>query len=152
DLKTTLEKAVASFNTREGRQRVIVFLGNGMSIHNPIDNKARVGLCEEMIKKDVAFFPVPLGNHLDPTNLHGLTTGTGGLLVRLMPNEDLKATVKRLTEAVAAPILYPSKFELSKTVVAEMYPNRLPPLRGDAPTLVVGKLKAAEKLSYTIEG
>ena len=36
--------------------------------------------------------------------------------------------------------------------VAAVMPNRLPPLRGDAPTLVVGKLKNGDKIGYRITG
>src|SRR5581483_8800887 len=59
--------------------------------------------------------------------------------------------VTRLLDAVAAPVLYPRSFELPAAVV-EAYPARLPPLRSDVPTLVVGKLKPGKVLAYTVAG
>ena len=61
-------------------------------------------------------------------------------------------TVKRLGDALAAPILYTTKFQMPDKVIVEYYPQKLPPLRTDAPTLVVGKMKDADKLTYTVEG
>src|SRR5262249_47531480 len=53
--------------------------------------------------------------------------------------------------AVSAPILYPTKFQL-RGDVAESYPTKLPPLRSDVPTLVVGRFQGGEELTYTVEG
>src|SRR5262249_22197506 len=36
--------------------------------------------------------------------------------------------------------------------VAETYPTKLPPLRSDVPTLVVGRLNSAGNLSYSVSG
>src|SRR5262249_35875120 len=36
--------------------------------------------------------------------------------------------------------------------VLEHYPAALPPLRGDAPTLMVGRMRPAKELTFTIEG
>jgi len=152
DLKNALEKAVASFDNREGRQRAIIYLGSGKSLVNPITNADRLALGEKMASKEIGFYPVPLGMHLEPTNLHGLATATGGLLVRNQPDEPVAATLKKVTDAVAAPILYTKDFSLGANV-SEFYPTRLPPVRGDAPTLVVGKLaKPGAKIDYTVAG
>ena len=156
DLKNGLTKALESFEVKDGRQRAIVFLGNGMSIAGePITNAERSSLCKKLVDKEVAFFPIPIGPieklRQGSYNLHGLATGTGGLVVRSLPGEEMDAAVQRLNTALAAPILYTRKFQLPATVV-EFFPKNLPPLRGDAPTLVLGKLKASEKLAYTVEG
>ena len=152
DLKNAVEKAIAGFDNREGRQRVIVYLGSGKSLVNPITNADRLALGEKMTAKEIGFFPVPLGAHLEPTNLHGLATATGGLLVRHQAEEPVASTLKKVNEAVAAPILYTKDFSLGNDVV-EFYPTKLPPVRGDAPTLVVGKFaKPGAKLDYTVKG
>src|SRR5262249_35702837 len=54
-------------------------------------------------------------------------------------------------DALAQPILYPSKLELPAEVV-EFYPTKLPPLRGDAPTLLIGRMKETKSISYTVTG
>lgn len=151
DLKNALDKAVASFDAREGRQRVIVYLGSGKSLLNPIANADRLQLCEKMVGKEISFFPVPLGANLEPVNLHGFTTGTGGLLVRVASDEAPAVAVEKLTKAIAAPVLYTKKFQ-TPVEVTECYPTKLPPLRTDSPTLVVGKLRPGANFVYTVDG
>lgn len=149
DLKNAVENVVSKFDNREGRQRVIVLLGSGKSLLNPISNADRQKLCDTMTAKGIAFFSVPLGANLDSANLHGLPTGTGGLLVRPSADEPVAKTVENLTKAIAAPILYTKKLQLPGV---DAYPSKLPPVRGDSPTLVVGTMKPGKTLTYTIEG
>jgi tetratricopeptide (TPR) repeat protein len=151
DLKEGLQRALAAFEPGSDRRQVIVFLGDGMSIHNPLTAGDRNRLCESMVQKGVSFFPVPLGPHLDPQNLHGLATGTGGLVVRVAAKDDASAVAKNLHAAIAAPILYPKSFQFNG-VVAEAFPTTLPPLRPDSPTLVVGRLQAGDKIACTVDG
>jgi len=151
DLKGGLKKALATFDRSSDRQQVVVFLGDGMSLHNPFSASDRTQLAEEMVNSGVGFYPVPLGSKLDPATLHGLATGSGGLVVRWLPKDNVQAVVTKLKEALAAPVLYPKSFELNQAV-AEAYPTKLPPVRSDAPTLVVGRLGSASDISYVLSG
>ena len=90
------------------------------------------------------FFAVPLGVKLNPQNLHGLAALTGGTVVRLQ--EDLSnhdqarsSSSARLKAAFDTPVLKVEKFKFGDEV-GEVYPTRLPPLRADRATLVMGKL------------
>src|SRR5262249_10780861 len=78
NLKAGLNKAIDSFDEKAGRQRVILFLGDGKSVAEPVTGNDRAELCARMIKKQIAFFAVPVGLRLEPQNLHGLASGTGG--------------------------------------------------------------------------
>jgi tetratricopeptide (TPR) repeat protein len=151
DLKGGLKRAIASFERAPGRQQAIVFLGDGMSIHDPITAADRSALCEEMVKNDVAFYPVPVGPRFDPANLHGLATPTGGEVVRFQPKDSVTDAVKKLNEALAVPVLHTQSHQLGANVI-DSFPTTLPPLRGDAPTLIVGHLKAEGPVSYKLEG
>jgi hypothetical protein len=151
DLKDGLKRVIAGFEQDPARDRAIVLLGDGMSIHNPIELADRTKLCETMIKNGIVFYSVPLGRNLDPANLHGFATGTGGSVVRVLPKDSLGTTVANLREAIAAPIFYPKSCQFNAEVV-ESFPTVLPPLRGDSATLVVGRMKAEQPITYTIEG
>src|SRR5262249_15442339 len=85
DLKEGLKRAVASFEPERTRQRILIYVGDGMSTHNHMTAADRARICEEMAKNEIAFFPIPLGPNLDPQNLHGLASGTGGKVDRVMP-------------------------------------------------------------------
>src|SRR5439155_1540516 len=71
DLKGALKKAIARFEGNRDRQQVILYLGDGMSVHDPITANERAQLCRDMVKNAIAFYPVPLGPKPHPTNLHG---------------------------------------------------------------------------------
>src|SRR5262249_55241275 len=52
DLKNGLDQAIKAFEKapEDGRQRVLLFLGDGMSLHNPIGDAERAELCEKMVQ------------------------------------------------------------------------------------------------------
>src|SRR5207245_937586 len=83
DLQYAIDKSVATFLNRPERQQAIILLGDGLSAHNPLGEKDRARLCEKMVKNKIAFYPLPVGPRLDPNNLHGLSSGTGGAVVRV---------------------------------------------------------------------
>jgi hypothetical protein len=149
DLKSGLTQAVKSFPDEPGREQLLVFMGNGQSLE-PITDDDRSDLCRQMVRRRIVFFPVPLGEHLNPENLHGLASGTGGLAVRVQMHEAVADAYKRFEQTVAGPVLYPTKFRVEGAT--EFFPKELPPLRTDAPTLVAGRMGRGRSLSYRIEG
>lgn len=152
DLKDALAKAIDTFGGGDHRQRVLLFLGDGQSIANPLSHEDRAALCKQMVDRKIAFFAVPLGLQLDPANLHGFATGTGGAVMRThVTQEKITDALKRYQDALAAPIMYGAQIKLPAEVT-EHYPRELPPLRGDVPTLVVGRMKQAANLEYTVTG
>jgi len=156
DLKAALEKSLGSLPRNRGRQAVVLFLGDGESAFAPVSEADRVLLGQRMDQDDVFFFAVPLGLKVDPANLHGLAAHTGGAVVRLQ--EDLSDTTKRgrfiarVKAALDVPVFKPEKFAFGPEV-AEAFPTKLPPLRADKPTLVLGKLVGpAERVTAKISG
>src|SRR5207245_4231671 len=116
DLEKGTRGRTVSFAGDRSREQVIVFLGDGMSVFNPISTADRTRLCENMVKNHIVFYSVPLGPRLEAKNLHGFATGTGGTVVRVLGKDTAKDVVTRIQEAVAAPILYPSNFKLAGNV------------------------------------
>ena len=160
DLKDALDRVVKEFDGKTTRQQVIVYLGDGESALNPLDENARYKLAAELRAQNVAFYAMPLGSPINGHNLHTLVTGTGGNVFRTNdektddPVVAIKAVAVRFQKALAVPVLDASKVTLSSEV-AEMYPAKLPPLRADVPTLVVGRFekgKVPANLELTIEG
>lgn len=152
DLKEGLAKVLKSFEQRPGRRLALVFLGDGESAYNPLNDADRKALADSMVSQGIAFFSVPLGDTLNSKNLHGLATATGGAAVRLEKNEGLDKFAARLHQSIAAPIIFPTQIRFGNEVV-EYLPTKLPPLRGDVPTLIVGRAKnMSAKLECTIEG
>ncbi len=156
NLRDSLPEAIKLFDGKQDRQHVILLLGSGQSIAGPIDAELRASLCKEMIANHIAFFSVPLGGYLDPYNLHGFANSTGGKVVRYGLGSKPDKWVANLLEAVSQPILYDCEIQLPAKV-AEVMPTKLPPLRPDVPTLIVGKFagspaKDEARFEYTLTG
>ena len=158
DLKNALNKALATIPpARNARQQLVLFLGDGESSFAPLTEDDRVALGQRMDALDVFFFAVPLGLKVNPQNLHGLAALTGGAVVRLQ--EDLgkpdrrSEFLARLYAALDAPVVKVEKFSFGDEV-GEFYPTKLPPLRADRPTLVMGKIArpAAGSLTLAVNG
>ena len=156
NLRDTLPKAIQLFNGKKDRQHVILFLGSGQSIAGPIDAELRASLCKDMVANQIAFYSVPLGGYLDPYNLHGFANYTGGKVVRHGLGSTPETWADNLFEALAQPILYDSEIKLPAKVAGVM-PTKLPPLRPDVPTLVVGTFAGEPandetRFDYTLTG
>ena len=152
DLKKGLTDVLGSFQDDPARQRVILFFGDGKSLANPLDENERGALCDSMALREIAFFAVPMGTHGDPANLHGFVSGTGGAVVRYFAGSKPETVARRLKDAFAQPILYPTAFQ-TPAGAGDVLPTRLPPLRGDAPTLVLCKLApGVAKFDYGVAG
>ena len=156
DLKGGLEKALATMPANRARHQVVLYLGDGESAYAPVSETDRLALGNRMDLNDIYFFAVPLGLKLDSHNLHGLSVLTGGSVVRVQ--EDLKAPglravfVERLKTAMAVPVVKPVEWKFGDEV-GESYPTKLPPLRADRTTLVMGKLaKPGATVTVAVKG
>jgi len=157
DLKNGLEKALATLTPNRARHQVVLYLGDGESAFNPVTEADRLALGNRMDLNDVYFFAVPLGLKLDANNLHGLCMLTGGAVVRVEEDLGIPARqadfINRLKTAMAVPVVKPEKWQFGDEV-GESYPTKLPPLRTDRATLVMGKVAkpAAVNLTATVNG
>jgi hypothetical protein len=141
DLKSALAGAIKTFDSSKDRQRILLFLGDGLSTHNPMTEDERLAIAKQMVERQIAFFPVPLGIQLNPNTLHGLANSTGGVVLRTRVDEEkLPEALKRYEEAFAGSVLYSVKLQVP-VEMTDVCPAVLPPLRSDSPTLVVGRLK-----------
>ena len=159
DLKNAIEQALRDFDGKISRQQIIVYIGDAESAFEPLSEKDRYLLASKVRESKVQFFAVPLGTQINGLNMHSLITGTGGSVVRFSDdiNDQIKASAfvaSNLFDAFNVPVLVPTKFNLNAEV-AELYPTKLPPLRTDAPTLVLGRFmkgKVPARIEGTITG
>jgi hypothetical protein len=159
DLASGMEKVLKDFDGKVQRQQVIVYIGDAESAAAPLSEKERYQLANKVREAKVQFFAVPIGASINALNMHSLVTGTGGSVARFAenikdPRKAVSYLVKELNATIDAPVLFPTKVQFGAEV-AERYPSRLPPLRGDAPTLVVGKFlkgKTPAKFEGEVEG
>ncbi|MBY0229630.1 MAG: VWA domain-containing protein, partial [Gemmataceae bacterium] len=152
DLKKALRESIASVEAKASRRRALIYLGDGKSVADPVDAAERTEIAQSLIKKAMPFHAVPLGPRIDSKNLHGLVQATGGKVIRTGLTEKAEVFLPRLLKDVGEPVLYGAALALPASAT-DVLPSRVPPLRRDVPTLVVGKLAdGAKKLAYTVSG
>lgn len=154
DLKSGLEKALATMTPNRDRQQVVLYLGDGESAYAPLAEADRLALANKMDQADQFFFAVPLGLKLDAHNLHGLAVGTGGAVIRVQEDLTKKAGdfMARLMASLDAPVVKPERWAFGPEV-GETFPTKLPPLRTDRATLIMGKVaKPGANLTATVAG
>ncbi len=155
DLKGGIEKALLTMGRNPSRHQVVLYLGDGESAFKRVTEGDRIALGTKMDRADMYFFAVPLGLKLDPQNLHGLAALTGGAVVRVQEDVALptgqKEFVTRLKTALDVPVAKPEKWTFGDEV-GESYPTKLPPLRADRSTLVMGRIAkpAANTVTATV--
>jgi len=159
DLRSAIEKALNDFDGKVSRQQAIIYLGDAESAYEQLAEKDRYQLAAKIRETRVQFFAVPLGTAINGLTMHGLVNGTGGSVVRF--SDDIRDgkklytnLIEKLTDALNVPVLYPTKAMFAEGAL-EIYPTRLPPLRADSPSLVVGKFAKGQvpaKIEGTIEG
>ena len=152
NLPKAVEMAAGMIEANAGRSRSILFMGDGISLANPMDGADRAKVVAELVRKEVPLFTVPMGARVDPTNLHGLATGSGGRCLRIVAGDAPEALGERIRAAIDAPVYYPRSMQ-AVAGMKEVYPSRLPPLRGDAPTLLVGSIvPGSRQIELSIDG
>lgn len=160
DLKDTLERVAKEFDGKATRQQVILYLGDGESALNPLDEKSRYSLAESLRSQRIQFYAVPLGLPNNAHNLHTLVSGTGGAVLRPMdeksidPKAAVQALASRFHKSLGVSVLDSTEAKFAGQP-AEFFPAKLPPLRADAPTLVVGRYAkdtAPATIELTVEG
>ena len=160
DFKGTLERVAKEFDGKATRQQVVLYLGDGESALNPLDEKARYSLAESYRSQNIGFYAVPLGLPANAHNIHTMVSGTGGAVMRLSDDTtiDMPTIAKSISgkfhKSLAVPVMTDATvaFGVQPT---EFFPGKLPPLRGDAATLVVGRYakgQAPAELSLSLSG
>lgn len=152
DLKAGLEKATAGFENKPGRQQIVLLLGDGDSAASPapITEATRLEIAARLGRNEVQFFAIPLGLKVNSYNLHGLATMTGGAVIRL--GGTTTDAAQTIAKSFDVPVLRTEKFAFGEGVV-ESFPSKLPPLRSDRSTLVLGSVKdGTTDISLSVSG
>jgi len=143
DMYQALEAAVAVFARGAGRQRSIVYLGDGMSTARLIAHSRMERLVGTLVEARVSVNSLAIGPRLDTELLGALANHTGGRLVVDIDESNAKHEGRTLADAAHGLVVWPSALELPEAF-SKVFPRRCPPLRFDREMVLVGKLDGEE--------
>ncbi|MGB9687981.1 hypothetical protein [Thermogutta sp.] len=148
DLGAGLQAAIDALNKAPAEGRTLVYFGDGLSRAHLLSSEEIANLATQLYDARIPVNAYLIGAQRDVGLMASYATHTGGSLVIDSPEVDAAAAAQQLASAVHATVVYPAEARWSDNV-AEVYPQRLPPLRSDRETVVVGAIKAAGPVELT---
>ncbi|MEN6458868.1 MAG: hypothetical protein ABFC63_08050 [Thermoguttaceae bacterium] len=141
---TDMAKAVGgvldSFAGDAKRAKAAVYFGDGRSRANLLATDDFRKMTAQLVNARIPFSSYGVGLNIDVQVLGSLAVQSGGTVISDTEHLTAENAGRQLTAAVNAAILWPSSTTWPAQVT-EVFPKRLPPLRGDRETVVVGTCK-----------
>jgi hypothetical protein len=152
DMDSALDAAANGFTLADaGRARSVVYIGDGMSTAQLIGTTQLQRIVDRLVDQRAAFSAYAIGPRTDAVLLGALASDTGGVLavdrqdvVDAQSGRTVEAGIPArsfglfLAGAVKLPVAWPSDMQANASF-GEVYPRRLPPLRFDRETVLIGK-------------
>ena len=141
DMSAAVQAAVAASNEQAaaGRECSAIYIGDGMSTAGLVASGKLQVLVDALVESRIPLSSYAIGPRVDAALLGALANHTGGMLAVDYDEMTGAQAGNYLAEAARQPVVWPSDVKLSDAV-REMVPRRMPPLRFDRDTVVLGKL------------
>ena len=154
DLKKGIQSARSALNRLGGANRkMIVFIGRGVSTASFFNRHEAARLTAELAKDRITFSAFANGAVTNNNALASLVFQTGGAIADLRIKEGAEAGAF-LAAAASAAVGWPENENLAEQLGAEeLYPARLPPIRSDRETFLIGEgnLSAENPIPLSLE-
>jgi len=141
DIAAALRAAAESLPA--GVDRNLIYIGDGIHLSNLMNTQEFGALVSELVEGHCVVHSMAIGPRTDCEFLATLANHTGGrVFVRQnIQGMTLQQMGEELTRVASRPVFWPSQSRWPVGIAAR-YPDRVPPLRSDRDTIVVGSLSA----------
>ena len=150
---TDMEKAIGavlgSFAGAPKNLRAAVYIGDGRSTANLLGTETFERLATQLADARIPVSSYAVGIRLDPQLLGALAVQSGGTVIAGSEAVAGGEAGHQLAAAANAAVLWPTSVAWP-AAVSEVFPKRLPPLRGDRETIVLGTFKGKDPLSIEV--
>ena len=149
DMPKAIGAVVASFAGESKNARAAVYIGDGRSTAHLIQADEFQTLAAQLADARIPWNSYAVGARIDGQLLGALAVQSGGALI--FDTDALKGEEagRQLAAAAGAAVLWPDSVTWPKEMT-EVLPKRLPPLRYDRETVVIGTFKGKGPLSGQI--
>ncbi len=144
-----LDKAVGAFKG-SSQPKSIVYLGDGSSRANALVDDYQ-GLVDRLTQNHISVISFAIGDRIDAALLAALANQTGGMLMTDSDKLMGKEVGQHLVQMASVPVVWPGSLEMPKEL-ADVYPKKAPPFRGDRDTIVIGKGKPSAGFEVKLTG
>lgn len=139
DLLVGLQTAVDAFSDSADVNRSVVYIGDGISRANLLNDRELQSILGQLIAEHVSVTSYAIGPQRDISLLAVLANHTGGMVLVDNDQRSGQQFGLQLAEVATQVVLWPTDVRWPADF-SEMYPQQLPPLRVDRDSIVIGKL------------
>ncbi len=152
DLVQGLAAATQLFDRDDSVPRQIVFVGDGISQADVPSLEQFTQVAQQLAERKITVSSYAIGPARDVQLLAALANQTGGQVYVDAENVTGQQAGAALLKSLDSPVVWPTTEQLDDAI-QESYPRRLPPLRLDRDSIVIGTLrKGAELSALQIDG
>jgi hypothetical protein len=142
DMIGALASAVDSFPEGDDHPRAVVYIGDALSRANLFGEPEIRDIVTQLVDRQIAVSSYAIGADRNVAFLAMLANQTGGMVSL---DSDAESSAQEagsgLARAVQLPVLWPQKATFPAGL-AEHYPVKVPPLRTDRDTILIGRLES----------
>jgi hypothetical protein len=151
DMSEAYQAAVESFSDQSAAARATIYIGDGVNNAGAMGDELRKSAAA-LADARASTSSFAVGPQINGTLLAAVANQTGGMFIADAENYSAKDAGMHLGRAVQQPVIWVESAELPK-MMTEVYPQRIPPLRADRETIVIGKGNdIAEELTIKVAG
>ncbi len=140
DMGKAVGTVVESFAGDPNRSRAAVYIGDGRSRANLLGVEEFKKLSGQLADARIPLCSYAIGANTDPQLLGSLAVQSGGTMLPDADSLTGQDAGRRLAAAAGAAVLWPASVTWP-AALTEVFPKRLPPLRADRETVVLGTFK-----------
>lgn len=132
-------RAAAKLFSDPSATRTIIYIGDGINRTNLLTKTEHRQLVDELIAAKITVSSLAIGPMVDMASLAAIANQTGGVLLsRNEIEESTQAIGQHLAHSVSLPVVWVEEAKLPAALAAH-FPQRVPPLRIDRDTVLVGQ-------------
>ncbi len=153
DMRAALKAATDSFADKPVDPRAVVYIGDGMSRANLLETGEFAGLVDKLVTARASVSSFAIGPGRDVHLLAALANHTGGMVyVDAMAGRTSDRAGLAMADVARATVYWPVSAEFPADM-QDMLPQRIPPLRSDRDTVLIGSLASrdAQQVAVTAE-
>jgi hypothetical protein len=150
DMAKAIGAIVESYGPESKNARAAVYIGDGRSAAHLLGAEEFEKLASQLADARIPVSSCAIGARLDLQLLGALAAQSGGAVITNANNMNDKDAGSALAAAADATVLWPTSVKWP-TEMTEVFPKRLPPLRTDRETIVLGTLKGKGPLNVQLD-
>ncbi len=137
DMEVALDAVLASLPAKDAKPHSAVYIGDGVNMAGGFDPAKYQQLMGELVDRQTSVTSFAIGPRYDGFLLSTLANQTGGDVIIDGSALSAEQAGHTLANAATEVVVWPTSLQLPASF-KEVYPQRMPPLRGDRDTVVVG--------------